>query len=156
MESKGYSFRVVWNEEDEIYIATSPEFEGVSGFGQTPGEALEEAETSLRLVMESHQKEGWPMPAPEHACAYSGQFRIRMPRNLHARLAQSAADQGVSLNSYATHLLSSGQGQTQALEEMRSLLQGLLVQGQQTWLGDNPATSFPGASRDLQSTHAWN
>ncbi|EFI34239.1 HicB family protein [Desulfonatronospira thiodismutans ASO3-1] len=44
---------------------------------------------------------------------YSGQFRLRLPRDLHARLAEEASRQGVSLNGYVVYLLSSNLSQAQ-------------------------------------------
>ncbi|WP_291322635.1 toxin-antitoxin system HicB family antitoxin [Desulfonatronospira sp.] len=37
---------------------------------------------------------------------YSGQFRLRLPKSLHAELAAEAVKQGVSLNGYVVYLLS--------------------------------------------------
>lgn len=37
---------------------------------------------------------------------FSGQFRVRIPKSLHARLAAQAVKEGVSLNTYVIMLLS--------------------------------------------------
>jgi predicted HicB family RNase H-like nuclease len=42
-----------------------------------------------------------------------------VPRGLHARLANAAATEGVSLNTYAVALLSSGLGEARAVQECR-------------------------------------
>lgn len=41
----------------------------------------------------------------------SGQFRLRIPRDLHAALVREARGQGVSLNSYVLYLLSTRHSQ---------------------------------------------
>ena len=41
-----YSMVVQWSEEDEGYIATIPEFTGLSAFGVTKEEALKELEVA--------------------------------------------------------------------------------------------------------------
>jgi predicted HicB family RNase H-like nuclease len=110
MNTPHYSFRVLWSDADEAFVATSPEFEGVSGLGDSAEQALAEAQAALRLIVETFRDEGWDLPAAASLPSYSGQFRLRVPRTLHARLAEAAADDGVSLNTYAVSLLSLGLG----------------------------------------------
>jgi predicted HicB family RNase H-like nuclease len=50
---------------------------------------------------------GEPIPEPLAAKHYSGQFRVRIPPNLHRSLALEAAEQGISLNRLASAKLSS-------------------------------------------------
>lgn len=107
-----YSFRVLWSEEDAAYVAVCPEFPGLSGLGDSPEAALAEAQAALRLAVETHEAEGWPLPAAEALKEFSGQFRLRVPRTLHARLVQRAEDDGVSLNTLAVSLLASGVGES--------------------------------------------
>jgi hypothetical protein len=47
----------------------------------------------------------------------SGQFRLRVPRALHADLVREAKSQGVSLNSYVLYLLSTRHSQEVAWQE---------------------------------------
>lgn len=114
MSSPAYSFRVVWSKEDEAFIATCPEFEGVSAFGATADQALAEAQVALSLMIEAYHAEGWELPAAASLSSYSGQFRLRVPRSLHARLADAAEADGVSLNTYAVSLLAMGVGESSA------------------------------------------
>jgi predicted RNase H-like HicB family nuclease len=110
MTAPAYSFRVLWSDEDLAFVATCPEFEGVSGLGDSAEQALAEVQGALQLMIETYEQEGWELPAPASLPAYSGQFRLRVPRTLHARLAEAAADDGVSLNTFAVRLLSQGVG----------------------------------------------
>ncbi|MEX2181737.1 MAG: toxin-antitoxin system HicB family antitoxin [Gemmatimonadaceae bacterium] len=110
MAPPNYSFRVLWSAEDDAYVATSPEFAGVSGIGDDPEAALTEARAALRLAIKSYQSSRWALPDPESVGEYSGQFRLRLPRGLHARLAQRASDEGVSLNAYVSSLLAEAVG----------------------------------------------
>ena len=105
-----YSFRILWGAEDEAYVATCPEFDGVSGLGDSAEDALREARTALGLVLETYASEGWVVPAPIASQEHSGQFRLRIPRSLHARLAVRAADEGVSLNSLVMSFVAYGLG----------------------------------------------
>ncbi|MBA2493835.1 MAG: type II toxin-antitoxin system HicB family antitoxin [Acidobacteria bacterium] len=97
-----YKFNLAWSDEDEGYIATCPEFVGLSAFGTTPEKALAEAQVALKLFIESYLEDGTPLPKPEIVQGYSGQLRLRLPKSLHARAAQKAAEDGTSLNQYIT------------------------------------------------------
>lgn len=119
MTEPTYSFRVIWSEEDQSFVATCPEFEGVSAFGDTAEDALREAQVALRLTIETYVQSRWDIPAPASLQSYSGQFRLRVPRSLHARLAEAAADDGVSLNTYAVNLLALGVGRHAGAEFLR-------------------------------------
>ncbi len=103
-----YSFKVRYSEEDEGYISVCPEFPGLSAFGKTPGEAIEEAEIALELFIESYKETGRNLPKPNLTNEYSGQIRVRLPKSLHARLADMAEDEGVSLNTLMIQFLSEG------------------------------------------------
>jgi|GEM_PF-921579 len=106
-----YSFNVFWSEEDEAYIATCPEFPRISAFGDTAEQALAEMQVALEMAIETYQEEGWPLPRPRTQPEYSGQFRVRMPKSLHARLASQAEDEGVSLNTLVITYLSEAVGE---------------------------------------------
>lgn len=114
VDTNAYGFRIVWSPEDEAFVATCPEFEGISGIGRSAEVAMREARTALRLALETYASEGWELPPPQTLTAYSGQFRLRIPRSLHARLAQRAEDEGVSLNSLSMALLAQGLGVAEA------------------------------------------
>lgn len=47
----------------------------------------------------------------------SGQFRLRIPKDLHAALAREARNQGTSLNSYILYLLSTRHSQDMAWQD---------------------------------------
>lgn len=119
-----YSFLVNWSPEDQVYVATCPEFDGVSGFGETQAEALAEAQMSLALAIETYQEEGWALPAQRERAEYSGQFRMRVSRTMHRRLAQRAEEEGVSLNTLASTLFERGL----ATEDVRDVLRQELME----------------------------
>lgn len=122
MKTPMYSFQVFWSDDDEGFVATCPEFKGVSGIGKTAQQALVEAQTALGLMIETFEEERWALPEPVSLSSHSGQFRLRVPRALHARLASAAANDGVSLNTYAVALLSAGLGEASAVRECRQML----------------------------------
>lgn len=57
-----YGFDIFWSEEDGGYIATCPDFPGLSAFGETEEDALKEAKTALGLFIETLKAEGKAMP----------------------------------------------------------------------------------------------
>jgi predicted RNase H-like HicB family nuclease len=103
-----YSRRIVWSVEDGAFVAVAPEFPGLSALGATPGEALDELGVVLDAAIEALREAGEPIPAPLVHRGFSGQFRLRVPQSLHARLVQRAEAEGVSLNTLAVSLLSAG------------------------------------------------
>ena len=109
-----YSIQLGWSDEDEGYIATVPEFPYLSAFGETPEEALAEAQTALDLFIESRVERGEPLPSPIKRTPFSGQLRLRMPKTLHQGLSAMAAHDGVSLNTLIVSILSEAVGSRQA------------------------------------------
>lgn len=105
-----YSVKVFWSGEDEAFIAVCPEMKNLSAFGSTREDALRELDVALEAALEVYRQENWSLPAPAGSARYSGQFRARLPKNLHRRLAETAEEEGVSLNTLVVDLLSQGVG----------------------------------------------
>ncbi len=101
-----YSINLIWSDEDGCYVATIPEFPGLSAFGETPEEAVEEAKIAAEGFIEVYKEDGCELPEPEKLVPYSGQTRLRLPKSLHAALSREAKKEGVSLNTYLVNLLS--------------------------------------------------
>lgn len=95
-----YQFNIAWSVEDKAYIATCPEFYGLSAFGDTPEEALAEAQIALELFIETYAEDGKPLPEPAIVQQHSGQIRLRLPKSLHTQAAKLAEIDGISLNQY--------------------------------------------------------
>lgn len=107
-ELRHYRKSVAWSDEDESFVATCAEFPGLSGIGESEAEALTELGTVLGAVAELYAEEGRSLPEPKTPLGYSGQFRLRLPKSLHAQLAEAAASEGVSLNTMIVTLLAGG------------------------------------------------
>jgi len=110
-----YSVDACWSDEDGAFVAVCPEFEGLSALGATAKEAVEELESAIALAVETHQEEGWPLPQARLRQRFSGQFRVRLPRSLHAWLVLEAEREGVSLNSLVLACLSEARGSHSAV-----------------------------------------
>lgn len=121
-----YSFNIAWSPEDEAFIATCPEFPGLSAFGDTQEEALDEAEIALSLFIAEYDDRGRELPAPKSKSEYSGQTRLRMPPWLHESLAVEAERQNVSLNTLTLTYLSRCIGEANVQNQVSEALSGAL------------------------------
>ena len=126
---RGYSVRLDWSDLDDAYVATSPEFPGLTGIDEEPNAALDELREAMQMAIEVLEEDGDPLPARRPLEEYSGQFRLRVPRSLHASLAFRAAEEGVSLNTYVATELASAIGgaaiQTRLSTDLSLLLRDL-------------------------------
>ena len=113
-----YSVNITWSDEDKGYIAIIPELNNLSAFGESYKEALKEAEIAAIAYLETLEDENMPIPTPQKISSFSGQTRLRMPRELHQKLTIEAQKQGVSLNSFMIYLLSGNYADYKASYEM--------------------------------------
>jgi predicted HicB family RNase H-like nuclease len=72
----------------------------------TPEAALTGIRQGVANVVADLEAQGEALPAPLATKQYSGQFMVRVPLDLHRRLALEAAEAGVSLNRVASAQLS--------------------------------------------------
>lgn len=104
----GYSQFIAWSAEDQQFVATCPELGHLMALADTEEDAARELKVAIDLVLEHMAAEGATPPPPFEHSAHSGQFRLRLPRTLHARLVQQAQREGVSLNTLVCMLVSEG------------------------------------------------
>lgn len=109
MRNPGYlvEIRPLTEDEGGGWLVTFPELPGCMADGETPEEALREAEDALESYIKTAEAHGDPVPQPS---AYSGNFRLRVPKSMHAALAHRAEREGVSMNTLAVALLAEGMG----------------------------------------------
>ncbi|MCF8108515.1 MAG: type II toxin-antitoxin system HicB family antitoxin [Desulfohalobiaceae bacterium] len=100
-----YSVNIIWSDEDESYFAAIPELPGLTAFGDTQQEAMNEALEIAEEMIAIKEEYGEPIPEPLNKKEYSGQTRLRLPKSLHGNLSRQAEIEGLSLNSYLIHLL---------------------------------------------------
>jgi len=60
-----YSINLTWSDEDNCYVATVSEFPGLSAFGDTPEEAVEEAKIAVEGFLKVYEEDGCQIPEPE-------------------------------------------------------------------------------------------
>jgi predicted HicB family RNase H-like nuclease len=106
MKTDRYTYRVTWSPEDQEHVGLCVEFPSLSWLAATPEAALAGIRRVVRGVVRDMTAAGEPIPAPLAEKRYSGQFRVRIPPEVHRSLALQAAEQGVSLNRLASAKLS--------------------------------------------------
>jgi antitoxin HicB len=101
-------------EEGTGYLIEFPDVPLCMSDGATPEEAIVNGRDALKCCLLSYKERGGPIPKPGSGTASSGQFRLRVPKTLHARLATRAEQEGVSLNTLVTTLVAEGMGRREA------------------------------------------
>lgn len=62
-----YQIVVYYNSEDGRYFARIPAFPSRTAHGETPGEAVREAQVAQELWVEAATERGMPLPEPANA-----------------------------------------------------------------------------------------
>jgi len=106
MNKEHFTYRVTWSAEDGEHVGLCTEFPSLSWLAGTPEEALAGIRQVVRETVQDLKNSGEPVPVPLAEKHYSGEFRVRIPPNLHRALAMEAAEQGVSLNRLVSAKLS--------------------------------------------------
>ena len=92
------------------FLAKAPDLTGCIADGETVEEALHEIADAVDVWIKTATEFGDPIPKPSVSPNFSGQWRMRVPKHLHAALALQAKEEGVSLNMLAATLLAEGIG----------------------------------------------
>ena len=106
MKKDKYTYRVTWSEDDSEYVGLCAEFQSLSWLAKTPEKALSGIRKVVDDVVRDMHKHGESIPDPISSRHYSGKFMVRVPPQVHQKLAIQAAEFGVSLNRLASAKLS--------------------------------------------------
>ncbi len=101
-----YTYRVTWSVDDNEYVGLCAEFPSLSWLSKTPESALKGIRKVVSDVTEDMTKNKESLPDPISSKRYSGKFMVRVPPEIHRKLAIQAAESGVSLNRLANSKLS--------------------------------------------------
>ncbi|CAG0998960.1 hypothetical protein BURK2_02863 [Burkholderiales bacterium] len=102
MSADHYTYRVTWSVEDGEHVGLCAEFPSLSWLSKTPEGALKGIRRVVAEAVADMQAAGEVVPVPLAEKHYSGEFRVRIPPQVHRALATEAAEQGVSLNRLAS------------------------------------------------------
>ncbi len=97
-----YTYRVTWSQEDGEYLGLCAELPSLSWLASTPDAALSGIRKVAAESVADLKSNGELVPEPLADKRYSGEFRVRIPPQVHRSLAMEAAEQGVSLNRLAS------------------------------------------------------
>jgi predicted HicB family RNase H-like nuclease len=97
-----YTYRVTWSPEDGEHVGLCTEFPSLSWLAQTPEAALAGIRQVVADALTDMRESGEDIPVPIAEKHYSGEFRVRIPPEVHRALAMQAAEQGISLNRLAS------------------------------------------------------
>ncbi|HKK68187.1 MAG TPA: toxin-antitoxin system HicB family antitoxin [Bacteroidales bacterium] len=101
-----YTYRVTWSEDDNEYLGLCAEFPSLSWLADTPEKALKGIRNLVADVLLDMGKTGEPVPESIAIKRFSGKFMVRVPPDVHRKLAIQAAESGISLNRIASSKLS--------------------------------------------------
>ena len=101
-----YTYRVTWSEDDNEYVGLCAEFSSLSWLARTPETALKGIRKLVADVVRDMNESEEKVPEPIAGRVYSGKFMVRIPPDVHRKLAVQAAESGVSLNRIVSSKLS--------------------------------------------------
>lgn len=97
-----YTYRVTWSPEDDEHVGLCAEFPSLSWLAPTPEAALSGIRKTVTSIVADMKRSREEIPVPLAEKAYSGQFKVRIPPQVHRALALQAAEEGISLNRLAS------------------------------------------------------
>ena len=103
-----YRLEIVPDTKEGGYGARYPELPGCITCADTRQGIIASAEDAKRAWLEAALEEGIEIAEPGEDAdllAYSGQFKLRIPRSLHKSLSIHARQEGISMNQYCLYLL---------------------------------------------------
>ena len=98
LKNDHYTYRTTWSEDDEEYVGLCVEFPSLSWLATSPEAALKGIRRLISKVVRDLKKNNEMIPEALATKNYSGKFMVRVPADIHRRLAIQAAESGVSLN----------------------------------------------------------
>ena len=93
-----YAYRVTWSGEDNQCVGLCTEFPSQSWLDAAPEKALRGIRKVVADVVADIQARGASVPEPISRRHYSGKFMVRVPPEVHRKLALEAAEEDISLN----------------------------------------------------------
>ena len=86
--------------DGKIYwTAMFPAIPQCVGGGDTPEEAITEAQSNLEIYIEYLKEEKRGIPAEYKSNEFSGKIALRLPKTTHKKVSEIAENEGVSINS---------------------------------------------------------
>ena len=106
LKNDHYTYRITWSEEDQEYVGLCVEFPSLSWLDAEPEAALAGIRQMVADVVKDMKANHETPPEPIASKRFSGKFMVRIPPELHRKLALEAQEEGISLNRLASDKLS--------------------------------------------------
>ena len=106
LKSDRYIYKVVWSDRDRKYIGLCVEFPDLSCQAMSPESALRGIRKLVEDVSQDMMQNGEFLPDPLSDRKFSGKFVVRIPVEVHRKLAIEAEEEGISLNRLVSAKLS--------------------------------------------------
>ena len=103
-----FQMRPLSSEEGGGWLISFPDLPGCMSDGETPEQAMANGKDALEAWIAAMHEAGKTVPAAGELP--SGKFVARVPRTMHARLAERARQEGVSMNSLVASFLAESLG----------------------------------------------
>ena len=101
-----YRMEIVEDRDEGGFVISYPDLPGCITCGETIELSVANAVDAKKAWFEAALEEGIEIREPDSLDKYSGQFKLRIPRSLHRRLAEHSQKEGISMNQYCVYLLS--------------------------------------------------
>ena len=101
-----YPFEIIPDEIEGGFAIEYPDLPGCLSCGDTIEETIANGEDARYAWIGYAIDNNLEIPLPNSMARYSGQFKLRIPKELHRDLAKKARREGVSMNQYCLYLLS--------------------------------------------------
>ena len=111
-----YTYRVTWSGDDNEYVGLVAEYPSLSWLAAEQVDALVGIRNLVADVVTDLKVAGEHVPVPLADRVYSGEFKLRIPPELHRALALEAAEEKVSLNRLLSSRLAAQSGRAQSGE----------------------------------------
>jgi antitoxin HicB len=110
LDAYPFTVRKLTAEEGGGYLVEYPDIPLCQSDGDTIEEAIANSRDALRGALMCYLQDGKPLPKPSAGHAYSGTFRVRMSKTMHAHIAARAKEEGVSLNLFVVEAAATAAG----------------------------------------------
>ena len=101
-----YRMEILPDKTEGGFIVSFPELPGCITIGKTIEEAIDSAYDAKLAWFSAAMEDHLIINEPQELEKYSGQFKLRLPKSLHKKLAIVAKNEGISMNQFCIYLLS--------------------------------------------------
>lgn len=101
-----YKMEIIPDETEGGFVVSFPELKGCMTCIDKLSDIEDMAKDAKKSWFEACMEDKIEIPEPKEKESYSGQFKIRMPKELHRELALQAKANNISMNQYCIYKLS--------------------------------------------------